>query len=172
MSASDFLPLLTSLPASGAATNAIAAVFALIITTLFIHCASPMRLTDVLVIAMDETEKTYVDAFEMGVRPIFDNGIAKTMTRLQIQVSDIRAASLRQSLSYRSGLWQFFKGRTFTLLCCIWEVQSLKTHIEIMKEEHLRAGYSLGGYGTAAAMGYIIRRRQIHFITRLCNCLY
>ncbi|KAJ7224084.1 hypothetical protein GGX14DRAFT_648403, partial [Mycena pura] len=132
MSASDFLPLLTSLPPSGAATNAIVAVFALIITTLFIHCASPMRLTDVLVIAMDETEKTYVDAFEMGVRPMFDHGIAKTMIRYGslIQVSDIRAASLRNSLSYRSGLWQFLKGRTFTLLCCIWEVQSLKTHIE------------------------------------------
>ncbi|KAJ7491970.1 hypothetical protein FB451DRAFT_1501240 [Mycena latifolia] len=125
-----------------------------------VYYASPTRLTPILVTAIAETEKTYLEALEAGVLPKSDADTATTLTSLQIKVSNIREATLRHSLSYRAALCAFLKGRTLTVLYCIRDVHRLETHIEarlyfsvsffdelltciaspqILKEAHLRA---------------------------------
>ncbi|KAJ7300864.1 hypothetical protein DFH08DRAFT_828060 [Mycena albidolilacea] len=88
-----------------------------------IHYASPQRLTGVLVVAMaDVKKKISRGRREWG----------------PLEVSTIRQASLLSSLSHYAMLCDVLKGRTFTILCCIHEVHKLGTHIEILKESHLR----------------------------------
>jgi hypothetical protein len=48
-----------------------------------------------------------------------------------MKVSIIREATLYNSLSSSQALRELIKGHSFTLLQYIWEVQGLKTHIEV-----------------------------------------
>jgi hypothetical protein len=48
-----------------------------------------------------------------------------------MKVSIIRKATLYNSLSSSQALRELIKGHPFTLLQCIWEVQELKTRIEV-----------------------------------------
>ena len=51
---------------------------------------------------------------------------------LQLSVSLLREAALRDSLSYWAPSLQFFKFRhTLTILRCIQEIRALETHIEV-----------------------------------------
>ncbi|KAJ7300845.1 hypothetical protein DFH08DRAFT_1090406 [Mycena albidolilacea] len=103
-----------------------------------IHYASPQRLTGVLVVAMANVKKTYLEAVENGALCASDAHIAEKFSNLQLEVSIIRQASLRSSLSHYAVLCDVLKGRTFTILRCIHEVHELGTHIEILKESQLR----------------------------------
>ncbi|KAJ7880000.1 hypothetical protein B0H14DRAFT_3858268 [Mycena olivaceomarginata] len=103
-----------------------------------IHYASPQRLTGVLVAAMADVKKTYLEAVENGALYASDAHIAEVFSNLQLEVSTIRQASLLSSLSHYAMLCDVLKGRTFTILRCIHEVHELGTHIEILKESQLR----------------------------------
>ncbi|KAJ7117751.1 hypothetical protein C8R44DRAFT_983200 [Mycena epipterygia] len=135
---------------------------ALLITSLacLVHFASPMRLTRVLVAAIDNVANTYLEAIEAGVLSKSDVHTAAMLSSLQIKVSHIREASLRSSLSRFGALCDFCKGRTLTVLRTIREVHELEAHIEILKEEHLRDPNCLAL--VTATRKVALRRRQTH----------
>ncbi|KAJ7117780.1 hypothetical protein C8R44DRAFT_738655 [Mycena epipterygia] len=72
-------------------SNIMVGIIVLALAALVIHRASPMRLTRALVIAMAEAEEAYLES-----RPFLHS--------LQIEVSHIREASLRNSVPRRSAL--------------------------------------------------------------------
>ncbi|KAJ7491978.1 hypothetical protein FB451DRAFT_1501259 [Mycena latifolia] len=125
------LSLITSTPPTSGTTKVVIGVLVLVITVCIMHHASPMRLTSIMVAAIAATEQTYLEAVEAGVLSTSDVHMAATLTSLQIKVSTIREASLRNSLSYRGPLCGFFNSHTLTVFRCIQEVQSLETHIEV-----------------------------------------
>ncbi|KAJ6527204.1 hypothetical protein DFH09DRAFT_1094872 [Mycena vulgaris] len=136
------LTILASTPPTSSTTNKVLfGVFVLTMAACIVHYASPMRLTRVLVAAIAEAEKTYLEAVEAGVLSKYDVHMGGTLTSLRFKVSHIRETSLRNSLSYRTAFCEFIKGRTLTLLQCIGEVRGVETHIEILKEEQLRDFY-------------------------------
>ncbi|KAJ7917599.1 hypothetical protein B0H13DRAFT_2322346 [Mycena leptocephala] len=130
----------SALPAPGSTINTtiFGVVFMLVVAAGIVHYASPPRLTRVLVTAISNVEKTYLDALETGLLSASDIDTAEMLSTLQLNVSKIREASLRNSLSHSGTLREFFGGRTFTLLRCIHEVRVLEIHIEILKEAQLR----------------------------------
>ncbi|KAJ7917581.1 hypothetical protein B0H13DRAFT_2322324 [Mycena leptocephala] len=84
----------------------------------------------VLVTAIASIEKTYFDVLETGLLSPSDVYMAEMLHTLQITVSEIREASLRNSLSLHSTFRECLNGHTFTILHCIREVWMLETHIE------------------------------------------
>ncbi|KAJ7917592.1 hypothetical protein B0H13DRAFT_2322339 [Mycena leptocephala] len=109
----------------------------LIVAAGIVHYASPLCLTRVLVAAIADVEKIYLEALETGLLSLSDVDTREMLYTLQLTVSEIREASLRNSLSIRSTLLDFIKGHTFTLLRCIREVRALGIRIEILKEIQL-----------------------------------
>ncbi|KAJ7019782.1 hypothetical protein C8F04DRAFT_1197356 [Mycena alexandri] len=105
-----------------------------------LYYASPMRLTDVLVAAISDLEKTYFDALDgrNSMLSASDVQTADMVNSLCLKVSVIRETTLRNSLSRRVALREFLRGRTFALLECIEEVRTLQIQIEILKEAQLR----------------------------------
>ncbi|KAJ7091487.1 hypothetical protein B0H15DRAFT_1021508 [Mycena belliarum] len=140
------LSLIASAPLTSAtATKALLEVLLVLTAVYYIfHLTSPSRLLRALLAAIAELESSYIDALERGAFSPSDLSIAATLAALQLKVSTIREAALRNSLSYRAALREFLKGQTLTMLQCIHEVRVLGTHIEllyqqILKEAHLRA---------------------------------
>ncbi|KAJ6581696.1 hypothetical protein B0H19DRAFT_1228977 [Mycena capillaripes] len=93
-----------------------------------IHYTSPQRLTDVLVGAMAKLKETSRDAFDRSHLSASEMEQLKTLKR---KVSAIQAETLSNSRSYCKALRGFFKGRTVTILLCVWEVRDLEKHIKI-----------------------------------------
>ncbi|KAJ7252576.1 hypothetical protein C8J57DRAFT_1519909 [Mycena rebaudengoi] len=124
-----------------------------------VHRIWPMRLTYILVAFMRETERLYYDVVEAGELP-GDVDTEEKLLSLQMKVSEIREESLRNSLSTWTALGDFFRGRSIILLQCTNEVQSFKTHIEILKEAHLRRNLSSINRGTAALTMSLERRHN------------
>ncbi|KAF8216704.1 hypothetical protein K438DRAFT_1953607 [Mycena galopus ATCC 62051] len=159
----SFSFLTQSIPTSAVSTpNILVAlgIFAVLMAHIIRHTA-PMRLTSTLVAAIHEAEKAYLGAIEAGMLPGSDVNVDLRLSRhrqsLQIQVSNIREASLRNSLSSWLSLREYFRGRSLTILECIWEVQMLKTDIEILKEEQLR---ELNPLRLVTATQTVFRRRR------------
>jgi hypothetical protein len=139
----------STLPAPGSAINTtiFGVLLMLVVAAGIIHYASPPRLTRVLVTAIANLEKTYLEALETGLLSASDIDTAEMLSTcapctlhpyyfqsldsLQLKGSKIREASLRNSLSHSGTLREFFGGHTFTLLRCIREVRVLETHIEV-----------------------------------------
>ncbi|KAJ7117792.1 hypothetical protein C8R44DRAFT_738667 [Mycena epipterygia] len=137
------MSFLASAPSTSTTTKVIFVALLIVSLACLSHFASPMRLTRVLVAAIDNVANTYLEAIEAGVLSKSDVYTAAMLSSLQIKVSHIREASLRSSLSRFGALCDFFKGRTLTVLGTIREVHELEAHIEILKEEHLRDPNSL-----------------------------
>ncbi|KAJ6619951.1 hypothetical protein B0H10DRAFT_1131394 [Mycena sp. CBHHK59/15] len=159
------LPFLRSLlPGITLSNVLVGAAVGLLATAFVIHYASPTRLTGVLVMTLSQAEDLYQEANEAGLLTsaelLHGVRIGATLSRLQREVSEIREATLRRSLSKWGTLGEFFRGRTLTLLQCISEVQRFKTHIEILKETQLRDINHIG-VGTPTWNLYL-RRRRIH----------
>ncbi|KAJ7251317.1 hypothetical protein C8J57DRAFT_1723199 [Mycena rebaudengoi] len=114
----------------------------------------PRRFTYVLVAFMKETEKVYYDAVEAGELPR-DVATEEKLLNLQKKVAEVHEASLRNSSSIWKALEDFFRGRSITLLQCADEVQSFKTHIEILKVTQLRTNLNSTNPGLATS----VRRR-------------
>ncbi|KAJ6581776.1 hypothetical protein B0H19DRAFT_1229010 [Mycena capillaripes] len=139
---SAFSPTESSILGSALSTSSTSAsmlaVIIVVVVAGIIHYVSPMRLMRVLVAAIAKTENTYLEALETGWLPPSDDQTAERLSTLQLEVSVIREAYLRNSLSRCTALREFLKGRTFTVLQCINEVRKLETHLEILKETQLR----------------------------------
>ncbi|KAJ7117777.1 hypothetical protein C8R44DRAFT_738652 [Mycena epipterygia] len=163
------LSVLASAPPTSTTAKINIGVVILALATFIIYCASPMHLTCVLVAAIKDAEETYLEAIETGALSKSDVHITAMMTSLQIKVSTIREASLRNSLSLCGALGAFFKGRSFTILKCIREVGDLEAHIEILKEEHLRDPASLA-LGTVARTVSLRQRPTNGSSLKVCKC--
>ncbi|KAJ6534696.1 hypothetical protein DFH09DRAFT_1405340, partial [Mycena vulgaris] len=105
-------------------------VFVLTMVAYIVHYASLMRLTRILVAAIADAERIYLEALEAGVLSKSDTRTAETLARLQIKISTISEASLHNSLSYHVVLCKFLKGRTLTVLECLRKILRLETDIE------------------------------------------
>ncbi|KAJ7917593.1 hypothetical protein B0H13DRAFT_2322340 [Mycena leptocephala] len=119
--------LASNLPDTSRTKFMIVVLVVSVIVLALIYYFSPMRLTRVLVAAITGVQKTYLEALETALLSPSDIDTAEI---LQLKVSKIREASLRNSLSHSVTLREFFTGHTFTLHC-IHEVQVLETHIEV-----------------------------------------
>ncbi|KAJ7696490.1 hypothetical protein B0H17DRAFT_1197997 [Mycena rosella] len=159
----------SALPSSkSTTTNVIVGAVILALSAFFVHYTSPMRLTAVLVAALHETEEAHLAAVEAGVLSGSDVH-TEMLSSLQMKVSIIREASLCNSLSSSQALRELLKGHTLALLRCIWEVQGLQTHIEILKERQLRH-LGLPGIGTPTR-AVAFRRRYDRFNSfKRCKC--
>ncbi|KAJ6488076.1 hypothetical protein DFH09DRAFT_1339329 [Mycena vulgaris] len=164
-SLSEPLSLLASAPPPSSTTSKVLlGVLGLTLAACIIHYASPMRLTRVLLAAIADAEDAYLEALEAGILSHTDVHTAEMMSNLQLKVSHLREASLRHSLSYCTTVSEFLKGRTLTLLQCIWEVRALEARIEILKEEQLRALDPHIGAG-----GVSLRRRRPRSRLNFCR---
>ncbi|KAJ7931658.1 hypothetical protein B0H13DRAFT_1857640 [Mycena leptocephala] len=123
------LPILHSHAQTPRRTTKFVAPVFLVVVASILHYASPRRLTGVLVTAIASVEKTYFDALEIGLLSPSDVHMVEMLYTLQLTVSKIREASLRNSLSLCSTFREFLNVHTFTLLSCIRE---------ILKESQLR----------------------------------
>ncbi|KAJ7861316.1 hypothetical protein B0H14DRAFT_3445431 [Mycena olivaceomarginata] len=95
----------------------------------------PECLTRILVDAMADVKKAYLEAIENGALCTTDAHTAETFARLQLEVSTIRQASLLSSLSHYAMLCDVLNGRTFTILRCIHELNMITE--QILKESQL-----------------------------------
>ncbi|KAJ7646122.1 hypothetical protein DFH06DRAFT_1300868 [Mycena polygramma] len=114
----------------------LAVIAAVVAIPLVVHHASPVRLTDNLEDAMSKARAAYTEAIadHLSVSEIATE--SKKLDDLKREVTSIKLETLRHSRSYRGSLWGFCKGRTFTVLRCIWKVQDFETEI---KEKMLKA---------------------------------
>ncbi|KAJ7491959.1 hypothetical protein FB451DRAFT_1165158 [Mycena latifolia] len=167
------LSLITSTPTTSAMAKIFVTALILSSTAYILHCASPMRLTRVLVTAIAAAERAYLEAVEDAMITKYDVHIAATLTRLQLKVSELREETLRNSLSYRVSFCEFFKGRTFTVLRSIQDVRRLETHIEILKEGRLRDSDPDLPSPETMARTVSIRQRHTSFarMTSFCELL-
>ncbi|KAJ7213058.1 hypothetical protein GGX14DRAFT_393260 [Mycena pura] len=124
--------------AASAPTNtpvqAILAMLVLAIAGTMYYYASPSRLTRIMVAAIANAEKVYIDALESGALSATDvhiDDIAEKMSSLHTKVSEIRETTLRNSLSHRAAFRQYLTGHAFALVECIWEVHDFQTRIEV-----------------------------------------
>ncbi|KAJ7251325.1 hypothetical protein C8J57DRAFT_1238681 [Mycena rebaudengoi] len=139
--------------------GSVGASFLVLAIACIVHRIWTMRLTYVLVAFMRETKRLYYDAVEAGELPGDVDTEEKSLS-LQMKVSEIREESLRNSLSTWVALGDFSRGRSIILLQRTNEVQSFKTHIEILKEAHLRRNLSSINRGTAALAMSLKRRHN------------
>ncbi|KAJ6581737.1 hypothetical protein B0H19DRAFT_1061253 [Mycena capillaripes] len=133
------MPAISEVPISTVASDlpnnlsikALVAIIIVIVVTVIIHCASPKRLTDILIVAMAQLKTTSSDAFEAG------HLSASEIERLRLikhKVCIIQAETLDDSRSYLGTIDGFLKGRIFTVLLCIWEVQDLEMYIKVAEQ--------------------------------------
>ncbi|KAJ7251309.1 hypothetical protein C8J57DRAFT_1238666 [Mycena rebaudengoi] len=153
-----FASLASSVFPNFTAASVGASLFVLAIACM-VHHIWPMRLTYVLVAFMRETERLYYDAVEAGELP-GDVDMEEKLLSLQTKMAETHEATLRNSLSTWKALEDFFRGRSIMLLQCTNEVQSFKTHIEILKEAHLRTNLSSINRGTVALAMSLKRRHN------------
>ncbi|KAF7356437.1 hypothetical protein MVEN_00976600 [Mycena venus] len=103
-------------------TNVVVGVFIFsLVMTQIIHRTSPMHLTRTLVSVIHEAEGAYFSAIEDGVLSSSGTSTEMRLSELQIKVSNIRETSLRNSLSNWLLLRDYFRGRSFGIIECIWE---------------------------------------------------
>ncbi|KAJ7622930.1 hypothetical protein DFH06DRAFT_1305481 [Mycena polygramma] len=95
----------------------LAAITAVLAIPFGIYYASPARLTGILEDAMVEAKTLFDEAFYAGHVSRSQKRKFKTLKR---EVSAIKVETIRSSQSYWRSLWGFLKGRTFTVLLCIW----------------------------------------------------
>ncbi|KAJ7625479.1 hypothetical protein FB45DRAFT_1083685 [Roridomyces roridus] len=149
-------PLASALVGAGALTL-------LFITTAYtlLRYISPSRLTPLLLNTLHEAEEAHFAALEAGVLSGSDI-YTQMLSSLQIKASVIRETGLGLSLSTCPCQTLFkavIKGHSVAVLRCIWEIQRLKIHIEILKERQLRQLGTLYA-GTPGSQTLAVRRRR------------
>ncbi|KAJ7503343.1 hypothetical protein B0H11DRAFT_2357497 [Mycena galericulata] len=137
-----------------------------------VRATSPAHLTRVLLSALAATEDCFIQAVEGGsLHCQYIAAIAERLASLQIDVSTLREAALRDSLSDRTLFLQYFQfHRTFAILRCIREVRALETEIEVDTERGAAAGVlartcSRGGGGA----DYFHAPPLLNFKLKLCS---
>ncbi|KAJ7507101.1 hypothetical protein B0H11DRAFT_2271626 [Mycena galericulata] len=153
-SASSFL--MAALPTNTAAKIAFI-TFTLACIAYIIRVTSPAHLTRVLVSSLGAAERALLHTLELGTFRCEYAALAERLASLQVDVSLLREAALRDTLSYWATFWQFLKfRRTLAIFRCIQEVRALEIHIDILKEFQLR---ELEAATAAAARTISMRRR-------------
>ncbi|KAJ7860506.1 hypothetical protein B0H13DRAFT_2672057 [Mycena leptocephala] len=109
------------------------AITIIAVIAVIIHYASPQRLTDILLADMAKAKKTYLEAHAADTTGISASEMEK-LHNLQRKVSAIHVETLHNSRSHWKTFRGFCKGRTLTVLGCIWKVRDLETQIKILKE--------------------------------------
>ncbi|KAJ6581775.1 hypothetical protein B0H19DRAFT_1061290 [Mycena capillaripes] len=108
--------------------NSVALIIVAVVAVL-IYYVSPQRLTYILLDAMAKVKGSYFHALETGHLSTTE---IERLPTLQRQVSAIHVETLQSSRSHWRALSGFFKGRSLTILCCIWDVRDFETHIKAL----------------------------------------
>ncbi|KAJ7505615.1 hypothetical protein B0H11DRAFT_2334249 [Mycena galericulata] len=158
-----------------------------------VRAISPARLTRVMSSALAATEDSFIQAVEDGsFHCQYVGALAERLASqisLQIDVSILRKATLRDSLSHWTLFLQYFQfRRTLAILRCIQEARAIEanievgpsfsywtecralsaTHFKILKEGQLRE-LSLEAATAVAARTISMRRRQLSLPSRGSN---
>ncbi|KAJ7654545.1 hypothetical protein DFH06DRAFT_1329810 [Mycena polygramma] len=120
--------IVTSALAKYVSIKALIVVTIFVVIPLFVHYASPVRLTVILEAAMSKAKATFTNALEAGHLSYSE---VDRFNTLQREVSAIKMETLGNSRSYWGSLWGFLKGRTFTVLLCIWKARDLETEMKV-----------------------------------------
>ncbi|KAJ7781878.1 hypothetical protein DFH07DRAFT_935740 [Mycena maculata] len=130
--------LLSALPSTSATNVLILIVIIGMLIASVVCYASPTRLTKKLVASLYDAETLYHDVVETGVVSTSDTAqvqkfeeLEELLAKLQLKVSEIRTATLRNSLPKRTALAEFLRGASFTILRCLEDVEGFKARIEI-----------------------------------------
>ncbi|KAJ7759057.1 hypothetical protein B0H16DRAFT_1456958 [Mycena metata] len=115
------LSILASPFSPATAAKIMQAIIGLLVIVTFLYYASPMRLTRLMGLLTEDVSKLH---------------------KLQLEVCAFRAQTLVDSLSWRAAICEFFKGRSFTLYCCINAVRNLETHIRWDSDFEIGTGYN------------------------------
>ncbi|KAJ6581709.1 hypothetical protein B0H19DRAFT_1061227 [Mycena capillaripes] len=147
---------------SNPATEVVFMVVGVISAAALIHYASPMHLTRVLFTAMTDAEKKYLKAIETGLLSASGDHTAEMLSVLQLKVSKIREESLSNSRSSLKAFCGFFKGRTLSVIRCIWEVRDLGTHIKASKIRKWKAPSDIFAWSLSCQPSKTISREIEH----------
>ncbi|KAJ7622923.1 hypothetical protein DFH06DRAFT_1143025 [Mycena polygramma] len=96
----------------------LAVITTIVAVPLGVRYASPARLTAILDDAISKAKAAHDEAVEAGQ---ISRSQMRTFKNLKREVSAIKVETLRDSQSYWRLLSGFVKGRTFTVLRCIWK---------------------------------------------------
>ncbi|KAJ7759081.1 hypothetical protein B0H16DRAFT_1534264 [Mycena metata] len=150
------LPILASpLPPATAAKLMVVIISLLLIAASLYH-VSPTRLRRVLSDAMQKLDQVFVEvstAGLLGLLPPEDTQIVvSTYHMLRIKAGALQTAALRNSTSWRWGLFNFFACST-RLLRCIKQVKNFQRHLQILQEDHRNRTNSLAlSFATATGV--------------------
>ncbi|KAJ6579972.1 hypothetical protein DFH09DRAFT_1146248 [Mycena vulgaris] len=101
--------------------------------------ALPTRLCRKMVDCFCKTERLYHGSILRRLfRPSSDPETTELFNRLQRRVSHIQERRLRNSLRPWRNIWDMFRGHSFVILRCIWDIKVLKNRIEVLQEIRLR----------------------------------
>ncbi|KAJ7716125.1 hypothetical protein B0H16DRAFT_1614464 [Mycena metata] len=117
-------------------TKVMIVITGLILIVASLRCTSPTRLTRVLSDAMSSLEKVLTTLVCMQLMGLLTADDVARLHMLQLEVGALRAQTLLHSLSWRTTICEFFKGRSFKLYRCINAVRDLETHFRILEEEY------------------------------------
>ncbi|KAJ7504229.1 hypothetical protein B0H11DRAFT_2273415 [Mycena galericulata] len=150
--------LMATLPSSTAAKFVLVALVVAGIACI-IRATSPVHLIHALVSSLAAVESALIQVTESGTFRREYSSIAERLVSLQLDVSILREATLRDSLSGWAPFSQYLGfRRTLVILRCIREVRALEINIEILKELQLRE-FALEVAAAAAARTIFMRRR-------------
>ncbi|KAJ7931624.1 hypothetical protein B0H13DRAFT_1857609 [Mycena leptocephala] len=106
----SILPLAPLAPGGTITNTTFLFILIVLVAAGIIHHASPLCLTRVLVTAIANLAKIYLEALETGLLSASDSDTAEMLSSLQLKVSKIRESSLRNALSHSGALRDFFEG--------------------------------------------------------------
>ncbi|KAJ6514962.1 hypothetical protein C8R47DRAFT_1313360 [Mycena vitilis] len=107
----------------------LAVITTMVAVPLGVRFASPARLTAILEDSISKAKAAHDEAVEAGQ---ISRSQMRAFKNLKREVSAIRVETLRGSQSYWGLLSGFLKGRTFTVLRCIWKVKKFESELEVI----------------------------------------
>ncbi|KAJ7043787.1 hypothetical protein C8F04DRAFT_1073328 [Mycena alexandri] len=144
------LSILASPLSPTTAAKVMLSIFGLLLIVTSLHYISPARLTRVLSDAMSTLEKVYADLVCTQLMGLLTADDVARLRILQLEVGALRTETLIHSLSWRTTICAFLKGRSYTLYHCINEVKKMETRIKILEGEHRRR-FSSGPLATGVS---------------------
>ncbi|KAJ7742279.1 hypothetical protein B0H16DRAFT_1024054 [Mycena metata] len=116
-------------------------VMAVGVITLLLRLLSPTRLCATLQETLSTTERIYSASTLAGVLPPSADSrleMSENLRRLQYQASHIEERRVRNSLRPWCALWDLFKGHSFVIARCVWEIKVFKNQIEVLQASRRR----------------------------------
>ncbi|KAJ7469347.1 hypothetical protein B0H11DRAFT_2196845, partial [Mycena galericulata] len=105
-----------------------------------LRIASPTRLCRTMEACFNVTERIYHGSTITGLLSPYhaDLEIADLFRRLQGRVSHIQERRLRNSAAPWVEIFEIFKGQSFVIVRCTWDIQILKIRLEVLRENRFR----------------------------------